>query len=380
MKRGLQVVLTLLVLGALGAATAYGISSALGIRVEPKEVPAEVLRAAPPRESVAPPRVRVTAPDGVRLDAARAELRDATADGEGTATLRVRFGDGDDDDDSYRLTGTADQLRIRAASETGAVRGVYDLAQAAWAHRPLTERLGETVTSRLPFRMVDLGAAGVDPDPEQWRGGTDYSHYSRAFEDVLLPEAPWIDEAALADARDGPPRLRRARAGAGLQRRHRARLPGVRHLRRGAGGLRRRPGVRRPGGGGAGRVRPAVGRARRAGPRRLPPHRHARAQHPAGAPPHRTVRPRPDRPRALGRLRGGARRALRRAPAAVRCRAPHRRGRVDLQHPGHRLLLRDHGDHGARRPGDARRLHRSGGARRQGRRLPDLERRRRCGG
>ena len=202
MKRGLQVVLTLLVLGALGAATAYGISSALGIRVEPKEVPAEVLRAAPPRQSVAPPRVRVTAPDGVRLDAARAELRDATADGEGTATLRVRFGDGDDDDDSYRLTGTADRLRIRAASETGAVRGVYDLAQAAWAHRPLTERLGETVTSRLPFRMVDLGAAGVDPDPEQWRGGTDYSHYSRAFEDVLLPEAPWIDEAALAAARE----------------------------------------------------------------------------------------------------------------------------------------------------------------------------------
>src|SRR6478609_2808701 len=202
MKRGLQVVLTLLVLGALGAATAYGISSALGIRVEPKEVPTEVLRAAPPRESVAPPRVRVTAPDGVRLDAARAELRDATADGEGTATLQVRFGDGDADDDSYRLAGTADRLRIRAASETGAVRGVYDLAQAAWAHRPLTERLGETVTSRLPFRMVDLGAAGVDPDPEQWRGGTDYSHYSRAFEDVLLPEAPWIDEAALAAARE----------------------------------------------------------------------------------------------------------------------------------------------------------------------------------
>ena len=49
--------------------------------------------------------------------------------------------------------------------------------------------------------MVDLGAAGVEPDPEQWRGGTDYSHYSRAFEDVFLDEAPYIDEAALADAR-----------------------------------------------------------------------------------------------------------------------------------------------------------------------------------
>ena len=49
--------------------------------------------------------------------------------------------------------------------------------------------------------MVDLGAAGVDPDPDQWRDGTDYSHYSRAFEDVLLPEAPYVDEDALVDAR-----------------------------------------------------------------------------------------------------------------------------------------------------------------------------------
>jgi hypothetical protein len=137
-RRGLQVVVTLLVLALLGGLVAYGISSALGIRVEPKEVPAEALRAAAPRESVAPPRVRVTAPGGVRLDAARAELGRATADGEGTATLQVRFGDGDADDDSYRLTGTADRLRIRAASETGAVRGVYDLAQAAWAHGRLT--------------------------------------------------------------------------------------------------------------------------------------------------------------------------------------------------------------------------------------------------
>ncbi len=202
-RRTLQVAATLLVLGLLGGLVAAGISSALGIRVESKDVPVERLRPAPPREPVAPPRITsVDAPDGVRMQAAIDELADATAgDTAGTAALVVRHGDGDRDDDSYRLTGTPERLRISADSETGAVRGVYDLAQAAWAHRSLAERLDERVTSRLPFRMVDLGAAGVDPDPEQWRGGADYSHTSRAFEDVFLPEAPYIDQAALAAAR-----------------------------------------------------------------------------------------------------------------------------------------------------------------------------------
>jgi len=202
-RRTLQVAATVLVLGLLGGLVAAGISSALGIRVESKDVPVERLRPAPPRELVAPPRITgVDAPDGVRIQAALDELADATAgDTAGTAALVVRHGDGDRDDDSYRLTGTPERLRISANSETGAVRGVYDLAQAAWAHRSLAERLDQRVTSRLPFRMVDLGAAGVDPDPEQWRGGADYSHTSRAFEDVFLPEAPYIDQAALAAAR-----------------------------------------------------------------------------------------------------------------------------------------------------------------------------------
>lgn len=203
-KRGLQVGVVLVVLAALGSGLAAGISSALGIRVEPKDVPVEVLHAAPPREAVAPPRIaRVDAPGSVRMRTALDELADATS-GEtaGRASLVVRHGDGDRDDDSYRLTGTRERLRITAASETGAVRGVYDLAQQARSHRDLAEHLGTEVTSALPFRMVDLGAAGVDPDPEQWRGGADYSHYSRAFEDVLLPEAPYIDRAALARARE----------------------------------------------------------------------------------------------------------------------------------------------------------------------------------
>ena len=114
-RRGLQVGAVVLVLGLLGGLFAAGISAALGIRVEPKTVPTEALRAAAPRDAVAPPRVRATAPDSVRMDAALAELGDATADGKGTASLRVSYGDGEPDDDSYRLTGTADRLKVRAA-------------------------------------------------------------------------------------------------------------------------------------------------------------------------------------------------------------------------------------------------------------------------
>ena len=64
----------------------------------------------------------------------------------------------------------------------------------------MTERLGREVTSRLPFRMVDLGAVGVTPDPAEWAAGTDYSHASKAFADVILPSAPYVDQAALATA------------------------------------------------------------------------------------------------------------------------------------------------------------------------------------
>jgi len=195
----------MVVLALLGAAVATGISSSLGIRTEDKTVPTEELTVAPPRDAVPPPRlISIDAPGTLRIRTAVAELRDAAADAattRGGATLEVRHGGGSEDDDSYRLTGTGQRLRITAASETGAARGVYDLALAARESRPLTARLGERVTSRLPFRMVDLGAAGVEADPGQWRGGEDYSHFSRAFEDVILPDAPYVDRSALPAAR-----------------------------------------------------------------------------------------------------------------------------------------------------------------------------------
>src|SRR5690606_13047289 len=76
------------------------------------------------------------------------------------------------------------------------------LATQVRTGRSIAERLGQEVTSRLRFRMVDLGAVGVEPDPAAWQAGTDYSHASKAFAQVLLPEAPYIDEDALAEAFD----------------------------------------------------------------------------------------------------------------------------------------------------------------------------------
>ena len=82
------------------------------------------------------------------------------------------------------------------------MRGIYDLAAQIRTGRPVDEHIGEEVTSRLPFRMVDMGAVAVTPDPAEWEAGTDYSHASKAFADVLLPDPPYIDPESLADAYD----------------------------------------------------------------------------------------------------------------------------------------------------------------------------------
>jgi len=193
------------VLLALGAGVSFALSDALGIRSESSDIPTETSSVAPVSEAIAPPAITVDAPASRRLDLAVSELDaaiSAQASTDGEARLTVSMGDGDPADESYRLEGTGDALSIVAESETGAVRGVYDLASAIRDGRSITQNLGELVDSRLPFRMVDLGAVGVTVDPAQWQEGTDYSHNSKAFEDVILAGAPYIDEAALAEARD----------------------------------------------------------------------------------------------------------------------------------------------------------------------------------
>src|SRR5690349_11196059 len=204
-RRGILAVVTAIVLVALGAGLGVVVGDALGIRTEPAEQMSPAAPTAPDLGPAVPaPRwTTIDAPAGERYDAAIDSLLAATAGAPergADASLVVVAGEGDAEDDTYRLTGTASALRIEAASVAGAVRGIYDLAAQVRTSQSVAEHLGDEVTSRLPFRMVDMGAVGVEPDPAEWEPGTDYSHASKAFADVLLPEAPYIDEAALAEA------------------------------------------------------------------------------------------------------------------------------------------------------------------------------------
>ncbi|MGA7148315.1 MAG: hypothetical protein WBX17_07495 [Microbacterium sp.] len=204
-RRGILAVVTTLVLLALGVGLGVVVGDALGIRTEP----AEQMQPAPPTEpelgAVVPaPRITsIDTPRGARYEAAAQSLSEAVETAqlhEGEVSVSVVSGGVDDAAERYRLTGTPTALRIEAASEAGGVRGLYDLAEQIRTGRSIAEHLGEEVSSRLPFRMVDMGAVGVEPDPAAWERGDDYSHASKAFDQVLLPEAPYIDEAALADA------------------------------------------------------------------------------------------------------------------------------------------------------------------------------------
>lgn len=212
-RRGILAVVTAVVLMALGLGLGVVVGDALGIRTEPAS---QMEPAAPTSvevaDPVAPPSLaQVRAPDTLRIDAALDELRDAievAPERQGTVALTVAVmreesssdEGGSAEPDGYRLTGDAAAMRIDADAEAGATRALYELAAQVRAAAPLTDLLGEHAPSRLPFRMVDMGAVGVEPDPAAWEPGTNYSHASEAFAQVLLPEAPYIDEAALDEA------------------------------------------------------------------------------------------------------------------------------------------------------------------------------------
>ena len=243
---------------AVGLGVALGVGSALGISAEPvagmDAAPAAVGRVAP---SVPPPTIEVVdAPRTERTMVALDELSDAVASApsrQGRVTLTLRPGTGDPDDDTYRLGGTPSALEVTAASESGAVRAVYDLAAAVRSGRAVTERLGDEVSSRLPFRMVDLGAVGVTPDPAR----VGQRHRLLARLEGLRRRGP--AGGALrrrGGPREGLRRLRRVRAAQPRQRLHRRRVPRLHRVRDPAGrprraGLRRGRRARRPGAGDA---------------------------------------------------------------------------------------------------------------------------------
>jgi hypothetical protein len=206
-RRGLLAVVTAIVLLSLGLGVGVVVGDALEIRTEPSTqmAPADPVVPAVSEPSLPPEFTTISAPETPLMSAALDELTDAAAaapETNGAATLTVIAAAGDPADDSYTLSGNPTALTIEASSEAGAARGVYDIADSIRTGSPVDALIGDHASSALPFRMVDLGAVGVDPDPSQWVDGTDYSHVSRAFEDVYLAEPPYIDGTALADAYD----------------------------------------------------------------------------------------------------------------------------------------------------------------------------------
>ncbi len=86
----------------------------------------------------------------------------------------------------------AGSLRITMHPRTGLVTP-SDLAAVRTSPLPAAAR-------ELPLRLVDTGGVGIAADPSQWRQ-QDYRHGSRAFHQLVLDQAPWIDPEALAAVR-----------------------------------------------------------------------------------------------------------------------------------------------------------------------------------
>jgi len=100
---------------------------------------------------------------------------------------------------TYRLAG-ARVLNIAGGSPLGDAYGIYWLADELLSERSEAEifNLNRTIAPALPYRYVDMGAVGITPDAAAW--GSDYRHNSRAFEDVMLAAAPYVDDEAFSHA------------------------------------------------------------------------------------------------------------------------------------------------------------------------------------
>ena len=213
-RRRISVAVAVVLLLALGWVTADQLTGALKISAQPVTVPEETLVAAPAPEPAPAyatvPTVSVPGGDAL-LDLAATTYAKALGARTGTRP-RVVIGAGDAGGTTVRLeasAGTGAQgyrlarggggLVVEAQDRRGAAAGLFQLADRISAGRALPAYDGTVVTPSLGLRLLDAGAIGVQPDPDAWRAGDDYSHNSKAFADAILPDAPYVDEAALAD-------------------------------------------------------------------------------------------------------------------------------------------------------------------------------------
>jgi hypothetical protein len=227
------------VLLVLGALVAWGVGDTLGLSFSPVAVPAERAVAAPVTPLVpAPPIGTISVqhnqpgqPGDPRLTLAATAVADALVQrgqprpaisqepgaGTGGAQLRVVVGGTpfDPSPEAYRLGGDASQITVEAAGVSGAVAGLYAIADRIRSGVAVLPEAGATEDAtagatagpavfapRLGLRLTDAGSVGREPDAAAFAAGTDYSLNTDVVGGALLPAAPWVDRAAV-DRIDG---------------------------------------------------------------------------------------------------------------------------------------------------------------------------------
>ncbi|MDG4801934.1 hypothetical protein [Micromonospora sp. WMMD980] len=222
-RRPYQLVAALVVVLLLGAGVAWGVDDTLGLSHTPADVPPERAVAAPSRAPApVPPLTSIVVPDQLRTVKAAAAVADAlaargrprptvtmtaspntntgpaTASMSAVTTLRAELRAGGAPE-AYRIGVRREELTV-TGDLAGVAAGLYRLADrirsgaevlpAAEAGRPVAPRLG--------LRLTDAGSVGREPDAAAFAAGDDYRLNTDVVTSALLPEAPWVDAAAVA--------------------------------------------------------------------------------------------------------------------------------------------------------------------------------------
>lgn len=194
-RRWWRVLVVGIVLCGLGAGVAWQVNGALGIEVRAAAVPVERAEAAPVTTSVPAPDIRsIAVPDDERSHLAAAAVADALVArgaprpvvGAGSGPVLAARVDGALTGDSYRVDG----LTVVAGTTAGLAAGLYAVADRIRSGAALP--VG-TVTPRLGLRLTDLGAVGLPDD----HYGDNYSLNSDVVSSAILPDAPYVDLAAV---------------------------------------------------------------------------------------------------------------------------------------------------------------------------------------
>ena len=170
-------------------------------------------------------------------------------------------------------------LAVVGGSRLGDAYGIYRLTDELLTGMDEAALFGQQrmFMPAMSRRLVDLGGVGIPQDPARW-DPANYSHHLRAFEDVFLPEAPYIDQAKFAEVQAQFADYVQRMIAYGNNGIVMPGLPGVRQLRQGrrwACDLSGRQRVPRPPPGAARGLQPAHRLRPRDGDGCLPEHRYA---------------------------------------------------------------------------------------------------------